>query len=412
MQNSQLAINGGNPVRQSSWPTYDKGDVLVDENDEEIAIEAIRKHLYFRYDRRPFNETYTGKFESKLQEYFGVKHALAVSSGTAAITLGLLAAGLKKGDKVACPAFTFAATPSAILLAGCEPVIVEVDENLHIDIDDLKQKIQGGIKAIVPVHMRGLACNIKSVIEIANEANIPVIEDVVAAFGASFENKKLGTFGKAGAFSTQSDKSLNTGEGGFLLTDDTELFAKAICFSGAFENRFLKHFENSTPPQISDLEIPLYNFRMDEIRAAIGISQMDKLPNRLNILSENYKYVVSKLSDIVSVRQPITEDGILGESLLFRLKTDSKMDPEWFAKALTAEGISARAFSSKENPNVRCFWNWKFLFPDMQIDKIKDVLPNSANYLSAFIDVPLSPLLKKTDLDNLVEAVSKILNNT
>src|SRR3989344_3136041 len=226
-----LAINGAEPTRKIPWPTYDKGDVLVDESDEQVALETIKSHLYFRYDQRPFNDTSAGKFEQKLQEYFDVKHALAVSSGTAAITLGLLAAGLKKGDKVAVPAFTFAATPSAILLAGYEPVIIEVDENLHIDIDDLKQKVSTGIKAIVPVHMRGLACNIKAVIEIANEANIPVIEDVVAAFGANFENKKLGTFGTAGAFSTQSDKSLNTGEGGFLLTDDTELFARAICFS-------------------------------------------------------------------------------------------------------------------------------------------------------------------------------------
>jgi hypothetical protein len=114
---AQLALDGGAPVRRTPWPTYDKGAVFICPEDEAAALRAIRSHLYFRYDYRPQAETECGKFEQGLCRYFGSKHALAVSSGTAAIALSIMAAQFPKGSLIACPGFTFAATPSAIVLA-------------------------------------------------------------------------------------------------------------------------------------------------------------------------------------------------------------------------------------------------------------------------------------------------------
>jgi cystathionine beta-lyase/cystathionine gamma-synthase len=112
------------PVRAKAWPTYDKGHVFVDAKDLHAPIRALEKRHYFRYDHRPYEETEVGRFERSLQQLLQIEHALAVSSGTAAITLGLLSLGLEPGSLVACNGFTFAATPSAILLAGCRPVLI------------------------------------------------------------------------------------------------------------------------------------------------------------------------------------------------------------------------------------------------------------------------------------------------
>lgn len=186
-----LAINGGSPVRLAPWPTYDKGAVFIDSADEQAALRAIRSHLYFRYDYRSYAETECGKFERELCRCFGSKHALATSSGTTAPALAIMAADVPPGSLIACQGFTFAATPSAILLAGCRPFLVEVDEDLHMDVADLARRWTPEIKAIVVVHMRGFAADMAALTSFADRMNVPVIEDAVPALGAEFGGRKL-----------------------------------------------------------------------------------------------------------------------------------------------------------------------------------------------------------------------------
>ena len=149
MNSQLLAIHGGTPVRQRHWPRFDKGDVDVNEREMEAARRVLGKKLLFRYDTRGMGETEVGCFEKALQDYFGVKHALAVSSGTAALTVSLMAIGVKPGDEVLCSAFAFAADPSSIILAGATPVLVEVDQEMHIDIADLEKRISPKTRAIL-----------------------------------------------------------------------------------------------------------------------------------------------------------------------------------------------------------------------------------------------------------------------
>ena len=233
----RLALEGGAPVRSRPWPSYDKGDVFINPEDEAAAIAAIRSHLYFRYDFRDQADTACGRLERRAADWFGSRHALAVSSGTAAIALALMAAGIPKGAKVVVPGFTFAATPSAVVLAGCEPYLVECDADLNFDLDDLRRRWRDDIAAILVVHMRGVASDMPAICDFAAEHGVPVIEDAVPAMGAELDGRKLGTFGLAGCFSTQSDKSINTGEGGLLVTDDSGLYARAIVLAGAYEGR-------------------------------------------------------------------------------------------------------------------------------------------------------------------------------
>ena len=321
-----------------------------------------------------------------------------------------MSTGIKKGDEVAIPGFTFAATPSAVILAGAKPVLIEIDENLNFDLKDLRQKCSGKMKAVIVVHMRGSASDIESVMEFAKSKNLVVIEDAVPVMGLKLKEKYLGTYGHFGAFSTQSDKSCNTGEGGLLVTNDKDYFAKAIILSGAYESRWKKHF-NSKPPKLNDCDFPIYSFRMDNLRGALAYSQLKKLKARIKKLSLNYKYVTGRLSRFpqIRLRLPIEQNSILGDELLFSLPGFSVEEVVLFSRALSAEGIECSAFANPEKSNIRCFWHWGFLFPKKSIEWRKKVLPETSKYLGKYIDIPLSATLSKNDLNDLIIAIKKVL---
>ena len=398
------------PVRTTPWPTYDKGNVFVDHEDLHAPRLALENRLYFRYDHRHYDDTETGRFEAALRRYLGVEHVLAVSSGTAAIALGLMSLELEPGAIVACPGFTFAATPSAIVLAGCRPLLIECDHNLHLDVGDLERKMSSAVRAIVVVHMRGFASDMAAILAIARRWNVPVIEDAVPALGVALSGRPVGTLGAAGAFSTQSDKSLNTGEGGFFVCRDATQFAKAIVLSGAYEGRYKRHFSGPIP-DICDLDYPIFSFRMDEIRAALARAEMDRLPRRLEVLRANYDHVVGSLAglDRIAVREPVSPGSNLGDSLIFRLLHATGDQVVQIAAALVREGVDARALAAPGDPNVRCFWNWKFLFKGTA-SELGALLPRTTQYLSHAIDIPMSPTLTRADCDDLILAIRKVLN--
>ncbi|MFJ6200111.1 DegT/DnrJ/EryC1/StrS family aminotransferase [Micromonospora sp. NPDC092111] len=402
----QLALQGGTPIRRIPWPTYDKGAVYVSREDEEAAMRAIRSHLYFRYDHRRESETECGQFEAELCHYFGTRHALAVSSGTAALALAIMGAAVPPGSLVACPGFTFVATPSAIVLAGCRPFLVEVDDDLRMDLDDLRRRWQPEIRAILVVHMRGFAADVEALAAFATEMGVPLIEDAVPALGAELHGRKLGTFGTAGAFSTQSDKALNCGEGGFLVTDDSTLFARAVALSGAYEGRLRRHFPDGEPP-LTGLDLPLLSLRMDEIRAALLRAELTRLPQRLALFHRNYVQVSGALADLpgIAIRNPVAPGAYLGEAFVFRVPGG---DAGWFARALRAEGIDARNIGADDDLNVRAFWNWRFMYDDTDPARIRAELPRTARLLAETVDVPLSSSLTPDDCDELVRAVRKV----
>ena len=408
---SVLALNGGERIRTAAWPTYDKGYVDLNDGDEAAALRAIRSRRLFRYDDRPHRETEVSRLEQELTAYFGVPYVLACSSGTTALALALLGAGIGPGDAVACPAFTFAATPSAIMLAGARPVVVEVDEDLHMDPADLRAKLTPEVKAVVAVHMRGFACDIESVAEIAAAHGVPLIEDAVPALGVGIGDRKLGTFGTAAAFSTQSDKSINTGEGGFLVASDRDVFERAVVLSGAYERQIERHTDPS-PPTVSDLALPIFSFRMDEIRGAMARHQLAGLSQRVATFQQNYRDVASCLYhlDAIRLRRAVAADAFLGESLNFRLPGATPDEVAWFVRALNAEGIACRGLGDHTRPNNRCFWNWRFAFPGTTPEQTMQRYPTSTRLLRETVDVPLSITLAPSDCEDLVAAITKVCN--
>lgn len=404
---SQLALYGGSPVRTENWPTYEDGTSDFDREIELAVMSVLHSGRLFRYDSRPYAETCSGQLERSLASYFGSKYALALSSGTAALSVTLMSLGLRPDSKVACPAFGFPATASAIICAGCKPVIVGVDDNLHFDLNSL-QNLED-IDAVVVVHMRGFASEIDRINEYCKENALPLVEDVVPALGVTYNGRFLGTYGIAGCFSTQSDKTINTGEGGFLITNDRRLIEKAVLYSGAYEGRCLQHIpELSTP--LSEVELPLYNFRIDEIRSSIALCQLSRIRSKIEKLQSHYNYVSKKLQNnkAIRLREPVVSDGYLGDALVIFVQNASSTD---FAKALRAEGIAARSFAETDPPNIRAFWNWEFATQGWKsrIDSNEaDGLAKSVSTISSAVDIPLSVSLSTADLDDAVEAIEKV----
>lgn len=401
-----LAISGGVPVRTRPWPTYDKGDQIIGDEEVAAARRALSSRRLFRYDDRAYEMTEAGRLEVALGEFFGTRYALAVSSGTTALAVSLMAAGVCPGARVACPTFTFPATPSAIILAGAVPVLIEVDDQLHMDLTDLQSKIEH-CDAVVVVHMRGFAADVDAVLEIARPRSLPVIEDAVPAMGASLRGRLLGTIGDVGAFSTQSAKTINTGEGGFILTNDAEIAANAAQLSGAYEGRSRDHVPDST---LEDLMLPLFGFRIDEVRAAIGRAQLGRLNSRVAAHLHNFRRANAQARQLdgIAVRKPVAQDALLGEALLFRVPNASPSEVSWFARALRAEGIQARAFGDSDDPNARAFWNWRFLFPAKDSEEVRDLFPRSAQHIGETIDIPLSALIEDADLHDLACALRRV----
>ncbi|MFM9607537.1 DegT/DnrJ/EryC1/StrS family aminotransferase [Streptomyces niveiscabiei] len=386
------------------WPTYETGDTFLAAADEEAAIRAVRERRYYRYDARALADTWTGRLEGRLAGVLGARHVLACTSGTTAIALSLLALGLPKGSPVACPGFTFAATPSAIVLAGHRPVLVECDEDLHLDAGDLRRALAAGAAAVVVVHMRGMASDMPAVCAVADAFGVPVVEDAVPVLGVSLDGRSLGTFGRLGAFSTQADKPVNTGEGGFLVTDDAEAYARAVVHCGAYEGRLARHFAGLEVPGVDERSLPVYGWRMDEIRAALAFSSLERLPERLALQRAHHDRLTEALAGLpgIAVRRPVSPDAYSGQQFLFRVTGAGPLPAARFAAHLRERGVPARTYAAPgPGYNARAYWNWRFL------DSPDDALPRTRRLLTELVEIPLSPHLTPAHHERLVTAVTE-----
>lgn len=264
--------------------------------DEEL--EAIRKVVNsYKFDRYiDGDKSVTSLVERDFAKKIGSKYCLAVSSGTAALICGLAGMEVGPGDEVILPSYTYIATALAVLAVGAIPVIVEIDESLTISPQDVRNKITPKTKAIIPVHMRGLPCNMSEIMSIAQEHKILVIEDVAQACGGSYKGIKLGAFGDAGMFSFNHYKIISCGEGGALVTNNLKLYQRAI----------IQHhggwIYEVDAPNLQIESFAGWNFRLSEISSAMLSVQLSRLDNILgqlraekNLLLERMRYVSNTL---------------------------------------------------------------------------------------------------------------------
>jgi dTDP-4-amino-4,6-dideoxygalactose transaminase len=338
------------------------------------------------------------RLEAQFAEMLGSPYALAVASCSAALFLTLKALDLPRGAKVLIPAFTFGAVPSAVVHADCVPVLVEVGENYRIDMDDFAAKIAGA-DAVLISHMRGHTSDMDAIMALADAHGLPVVEDAAHSLGTTWHGRNIGTLGRVGCFSFQSYKLLNAGEGGMLVTDDPEIFARAVIMSGAYEHNWKKH------PGVTDHvarwqnRLPLYNTRLNNLSAALVRPQLDELPRRVRDGLANHDHVAAQLnaSPCFDVPPPLAPERRAPDSIQFNLVGFDDDTTRAFAAAAAARGVKVQVFGMSTD-NARAFWNWQFL------DDIPD-LPRTRAMLMRACDVRLPARLTQAECDMIVGAL-------
>lgn len=329
MKNNKLAIHGGEKsvTKKFSWP-------LFDENDVQAVTDVARSGEWGNPDCKGYIE----KFEKEFAAYCGSRYAIACVNGSVALRLALIAIGVKPGDEVIVPPYTFIATASIVIEANCVPVFVDIDpDTYNIDPSKIEAAITKRTKAIIPVHFAGQACDMDAIMKIAEKHQLRVIEDAAHAHGGEYKGKKLGSIGHAGSFSFQSSKNLTAGEGGMVVTDDEKLYDLM---------NSLRNVGRVKGGQWYEHHFPGCNYRMTQFQAALLSQQLARLDKQTRTRDENGKFLSALLEPIEGIT-PLTRGH--GETLhtyhLYIFRYDktafnglSKKD---FALMLAAEGVPA-----------------------------------------------------------------------
>jgi len=322
-------------------------------------------------------------FERQVAEYLGVKHAIAVSSGTAALHLSLIALGVGDGDEVIVPAYTFPATANVVELVGARPVLVDVDlETYNVLVEQIEGAISPKTKAIIPVHLFGNPADMDSVMEIAVEHNLSVIEDAAGALGSEYKGRKCGTIGTFGCFSFHPRKVITTGEGGMVVTDNAAL---------AEQIRILRNHGMQTNGSQHEFVAAGFNYRMNELEAALGIVQMqeiDKIIAERQRLAELYVGLLKDapgvifqktLPDSLSVWQAFVihfNDGDV--ALLLETLRNARIEANigTYALHLLQFYRDKYAYDSSDYPNAAELYSQGLALPiydDMSVESVKQV---------------------------------------
>ncbi len=252
----------------------------VGEEEIEAVAEVLRSGRYVQGPK-------VKEFEEKFADYIGTEHAIATNSGTAALHIAQAAAGIGPGDEVIVPALTFFSTITSVIHNNAIPIFADIDTEIYcLDPEDIEKKITKKTKAIIPVHLYGHPAEMDQIIEIAQTHNLLVIEDAAQAHGAQYKGQKVGSIGDTGCWSFYATKNMTTGEGGMITTDDSNIAEKA--------GRIRSHGMTSR----DDHAVIGYNYRMNEIAAAIGLIQLSKLDRLNQIRTRNSMYLLKNLESV------------------------------------------------------------------------------------------------------------------
>ncbi len=327
----KLAINGGTPVKTTPYGTGMRF------GKEELAYleEALNQNTLFYW-----KGNMTKRFCKKFADMYGAKYCAGSSSGTAAIHVALGACGIGPGDEVITSPITDMGSVIGILFQNAVPVFADLDPNSYnMTAESVEKKITDKTKAILVVHLAGNAAEVDKICEIAKKRNIYVIEDCAQAYCTKYKGKYAGTFGDIGCFSLNDFKHISAGDGGMIITDNEELYHKAVMFADKNYNRFGEDVAKNVPNLAP-------NYRMNELTAAVGLAQLDKVEDvcaKRHAYGEKLNRALEKIPGILPHK--IT-DGCESSYWFYMLRVDKDelgADNKQLAKALQAEGICAGA---------------------------------------------------------------------
>ena len=364
----------------------------ITKSDKNAVLDALNSRLLTDGPR-------LRKFELIFAKFTGAKYAVGVSNGTAALHLSLKALGIGKGSEVIIPDITFVATASSVLLTGATPVLVDVDEDLNISTSSIKKSITSRTKAIIPVHFAGKSCKIKEIVSTARKNHIAIIEDCAHAIGARVTNKHVGTFGQSGCFSFDPTKNFTTIEGGMVITNSKNIsdFVRSARNHG-ISKTLASRFSGGKPWNY-DVENPGYNYRLDEIRASLGISQMKRIKKMNALRKKAADYYTEKLENVNGVVVPYKSIGVEHVHHLYVIRITRKY-------GITRDAL----FQKLLNDGIRTSVHYKPLHKFTifkKMSKVYDNLSNSKSAYSEILSLPIYPSISKKQQNLIISSIKK-----
>ena len=343
------------------------------------------------------------KFESDFSKYTKAKYAIAVSNCTAALHLSLKVLGIKENDEVIKPDLTFVADANAILACNAKPTIVDINKNnFFLSISNLKKNITKKTKAIIPVHIYGQVCNIDEVLDVAKANNLKVVEDCAHAIGTFHKSKHVGTIGNTGCFSFYPTKNITTAEGGMVITNSKNIADKVRQLRSHGMLKSLKSRYAGGYPWVFDISEPGYNYRLDEIRCALGISQLRRVAKINKMRKTAVSYYHSKLHNIPGIILP---DMVRDKSHSYHLYT---------IRVTKSFGMSRnQLFKKLKQAGIRTTVYWmpvhKFTAYNKYVKK-SNVITTSKIY-DEILSLPLFPNISKRHQDAVINCIKSLKNN-
>ena len=350
----------------------------------DAAVAVLKSGRLHRYNTGPDEAGEVALLEQEFAAEMGAKYCLAVASGGYAMTTALRAIGVKPGDRVLTNAFTLAPVPGAIAALGAVPVFVGVTEDLVIDLDDLAAK-SAEANVLLLSHMRGHICDMDRLLEICSVAGIQIIEDCAHTMGAKWQGRWSGRDGIVGCYSTQTYKHLNSGEGGFLVTDDDAVMARAVVLSGSY----MLYGRHLAAPGAEAFEAVKYDTpnisgRMDHLRAAILRPQLRRLASQCAAWNERYREVEQGLSGGSGLRVIVRPEAeaYVGSSIQFLLLDWDAADVQDVLARCAARGVELKWFGGAEPSGFTSRYDsWRYA--------VAEPLPKSDRILAGLIDMRL-----------------------
>lgn len=371
------------------------------------AVEIMRSGRLHRYNVIEGETAETALLETEFAAYMGQSYCLACASGGYALHIALKAAGIKPGEAVLTNAFTLAPVPGAIDNAGANPLLVEIDENFCVDLNHLEQMMQASQARFFMIsHMRGHIADMDAVVELCNKYQVILIEDCAHTLGANWNNQKSGSFGCIACFSTQTYKHLNSGEGGFLTTDDPEVMARAIILSGSYM-LFERH---EAAPEIAvfkdiKLDTPNYSGRMDNLRAATLRAQLPLLDENCKRWNARYRALEQRLAqntDITLPSRPEKEDYV-ASSLQFRIERLANQQIPAFIADCANRGVELKWFGGKEPQGFTSRYDsWRYI-------ESKQRLPQTLKILACTFDLRIPLTFSVEDMVVIGEIIDDVV---
>lgn len=349
------------------------------------------------------------KLEEKFAEYIGTKYAIATNSGTAALHIALSAAGIGTGDEVIVPALTFFSTATSVIHNNAIPIFADIDPEIYcLDPNDVEKRMTDKTKAVIPVHLYGHPAEMDSIMEIAEARNLLVVEDAAQAHGAEYKGKKVGSIGHVGCWSFFATKNMTTGEGGMITTNDSDIAEKArIIRSHGMTSR-------------DDHMVLGYNYRMNEISAAIGLVQLSKLDKFNEIRTKNSMYLLKGLKGVEWFGLPRIKPYVKHAFFWCPVQVDEEklgMKTKDLRARLRERGVEVRhryvAPLYKQpmllNQNAypkKCPFSCPFY--GRKIDYSQFNCPNAEKITGKMIGLPNHPRLKKEELNTVISTIKTI----